>query len=289
MVVYRGGTPGEKVKAPAKINVGLHILGVRPDGYHEIWTILQQINLADELLLLDTPDFSLSLTCNRPDIPVNEDNLCLKAARLLQRETGCRKGVKIHLHKNIPVGAGLGGGSSDAAATLTALNQMWGTGLGKAKLRTLAEKLGSDVPFFLEGGCCIASGRGEVLKKIDRVIKNPMVLVCPNIQISTSWAYKNIKNYRLTSKKENIIFQSSFKKDISDPQIRNILSNDFETPVFEHYPTLKEIKETLLECGAYYASLSGSGSSVYAAFYSSEEARTASQRIHVEGSVHYLE
>lgn len=289
MTRIEGGTSDAIVKAPAKINIGLHIMGLRPDGYHEIRTILQQIALSDEILLWDAPDFSLSLTCTLPDLPTDERNLCIRAAGLLRRKTGCRRGVRLHLRKNIPLGAGLGGGSSDAAVTLKTLNDRWKTGLDKVALKELAVELGSDVPFFLEGGCCIASGRGELLERIDPLIDSPIVLVCPDISVSTGWAYKNIENYRLTSKRENIIFRNCFKWNFSDPMVRNALTNDFEPLLYAHYPTLSAIKQALLDCGAFYASLSGSGSSLYGVFDSLENARRAAQQLSAHGRIFLLE
>ena len=289
MTISDGGTVAVGVKAPAKINVGLHILGLRPDGYHEIRTVLQQINLADEILLEDAPDLSLSLTGDRRDLPAGEKNLCMKAALLLRRRTGCPKGARIKLNKVIPIGAGLGGGSSDAAATLKALNQMWQTGLDQPTLMDLAAELGSDVPFFIAGGCCLAMGRGEILTQIDPIIRDQIVLICPNLRISTARAYENIGNYRLTSQMENIIFQNSLRKDLSNPEFYNTLTNDFESLVFAHYPVLEKLKKTLLMRGAYYSSLSGSGSALYGVFASSEKAKRASEEIQIKGKIYLLE
>lgn len=281
--------PAIRVVAPAKINVGLRILGQRSDGYHEIWTILQQINLADEIVLQSAPDFSLSLRCDDPRVPVGGQNLCLRAAHLLREETGCAEGALIDLKKLIPVGAGLGGGSSDAAAALRGLNQLWNTALDDHSLQKLAAKLGSDIPFFVQGGCCIATGRGELLQGIKKVVNDPIVLVCPDVEISTEWAYKNIKKYNLTSERESIIFQDSFVENLSDPAIKRLLTNDFESLVFDHYPSLLALKESLLDCGAYFSSLSGSGSSLYGVFSTIDDARKASKKLRSGARIYLLE
>lgn len=288
MIIQDGGIGQIRIGAPAKINVGLKILGRRPDNYHEIWTILQQIDLEDEIVLQDELDLSFSLETDLTGIPDNDDNLCMQAARLLRRETGTKRGAHIHLKKRIPAGAGLGGGSSDAAATLKALNQLWELGWDDNTLRKMASQLGSDVPFFISGGCCIATGRGEKLQAIDRVINDPILLICPSETVSTTWAYKNIKNYHLTSNRENIIFHGSISKKLYTSSTIKTLTNDFEPLVFVHYPLLKDIKEELLVKGAYYASLSGSGSSLFGVFFSAEEAIAASEQMSYEGQFFVL-
>jgi 4-diphosphocytidyl-2-C-methyl-D-erythritol kinase len=277
------------VKAPAKVNVGLWILGRRDDGYHEIWTILQQIPLTDEIALQAAPDLSLSVRGTDVQVPQDHTNLCLMAACLLQETTGSTKGARIDLKKVIPVGAGLGGGSSDAAATLVGLNQLWNAGLSNPDLESLAVRLGSDVPFFIRGNCCVATGRGEILQTRDQVITDPVVLVCPDVKISTMWAYKNLKKYNLTSERESIIFQSSFRGNLSDPAIKSLLTNDFETLVFDQFPSLCELKTALLDASSYYASLSGSRSSVFGVFQSLDESRKALVRLPVKERVYLLE
>jgi 4-diphosphocytidyl-2-C-methyl-D-erythritol kinase len=276
------------VRAPAKVNVGLRVFGMRPDGYHQIWTILQEIDLADEILLWESPDLSLMVTPELPNIPTDESNLVIKAANILRQQTGCRQGVRIHLRKNIPAGAGLGGGSSDAAAVLRGLNLLWGLNLDNDTLSSMAAKLGSDVPFFLRGGCCEATGRGEILQQIPPMIRGPVVLICPEISVSTSWAYKNIEKYHLTKGIENIIFQNYIAKQLSDPAVASCFINDFEPLVFNFHPSLKTLKQAILESGAYYASLSGSGSAIYGVFESHAAASKASQKIKTQGQVFVL-
>lgn len=284
----RGGTSGLRLRAPAKINVGLHVKGLRPDGYHEIWSILQEINLTDEIHLEDAPDFSLTVTGSFAQLPLGEENLCLKAARLFRSEFNLHKGAAIELNKKIPIGAGLGGGSSDAAAVMKGLNTIWGLGLSEPSLLQLTAKIGSDVPFFILGECCIATGRGDELVKTNPIVQDPMVLVCPEEHISTSWAYKNIGNYPLTSNLENVNFKDSLSGGLRDSVTRALLSNDFESLVFSTFPALAEVKRFLLDSGAYYASLSGSGSSIYGVFESLKLAKKAHKQIVTRGSKYLL-
>jgi len=279
------GAPDFQIKAPAKINVGLKVLNRRSDGYHEIWTILHQIDLHDRLLMWEDPDLSFSVQTDIPHIPVDDRNLCVKAARLLKKETSCSNGVRLHLEKNIPAGAGLGGGSSDAAAVLKGLNQFWQLNLSDDHLLDMAAILGSDVPFFIHGGVAIATGRGEKLTQISQKIDDPILLICPEIQISTAWAYKNIENNRLTNIVESIIFQDSLPQNIFSLPVIETLVNDFESVVFKKHSTLSKIKKLLNDHSAYYASMSGSGSSLFGIFRSSENAQTAAAKLKSFGRV----
>ena len=201
-----------RLRAPAKLNLYLRVLGKRPDGYHEIETLFERIDLADELTIEPHPD-QLLLTCDAPELSCGEDNLILKAARLLQQVGGTHQGARLHLIKRIPIAAGLGGGSSDAAATLLGLNRLWGLGLTPSRLRELGASLGSDVPFFLaDAPWAIGRGRGEVCEPLDLprlqrsslgangepVEPEPLpgglslahVLVVPNIRLSTKDIYE---------------------------------------------------------------------------------------------------
>lgn len=279
----KGGINQLMIEAHAKINVGLRIGGVRADGYHEIWSVLQEIDLHDEIILREAPDLLLSIAGGPPDLPADENNLCLKAARLLQSHCRLDRGAHIVLSKKVPMGAGLGGGSSDGAAVLKGLNQLWNLRLGGDLLLRLAAELGSDVPFFILGGCCIARGRGELLTPAAPLICDPMLLLAPKIAISTAWAYKNIANYPLTQGLQNINLMDLKKEAFSE-----VLSNDFEPLIFRHHPALGALKDQLLRAGAYFASLSGSGSSLYGVFHSEENARRAFELIQVEGQKYLL-
>lgn len=228
-----------KVEAYAKINWSLRITGKRPDGYHDLETVFQQISLHDTLTF--TPSPSLSLTCSDPSIPTDESNLVLRAARAAGA-TG-----HIHLEKRIPAGGGLGGGSSDAAATLRALAPA-GTPLAE-----LALSLGSDVPFFLVGGTAYATGRGEVLTPLPPVPPTPLLLLLPEERVLTREAFARITRY-------------SPRLGIGAYRSREVFTNDFEEPVFALLPRLRELKERLYAAGAAWAGMSGSGSTIVGAF-----------------------
>jgi 4-diphosphocytidyl-2-C-methyl-D-erythritol kinase len=182
------------VRAPAKINWFLSVLAKRDDGYHDIYSFMQRVSLYDDLLFYGAD--ALEVICDS-DIPL-EDNLVYKAASLLQKYTSCRKGIRIILHKNIPLSAGLGGGSSDAAFALLALNTLWGLGLTKRELTTIGLEIGSDVPFFLNGPSALIEGKGEKITHLNINAPMALLLVKPPVSVSTAWAYKNMK--KLTKK-----------------------------------------------------------------------------------------
>ena len=187
------------VSAPAKINLHLEVLGLRNDGFHELAMVMQSIDLADQLECENTADGSLSLSCDQPGLSCGDDNLIMRAARLLRDRSGFGElGARMHLRKRIPIGAGLAGGSSDGAAALVALNTLWGLGLTLSQLETLAADLGSDMPFCIAGGTQLCFGRGERLERLPAV-SAPMGVVLvkdPSISVSTPWAYGECKRQR---------------------------------------------------------------------------------------------
>lgn len=182
-----------EVKAHAKINWDLHVLGKRPDGYHELDSVMVTVSLHDVLTI--EPASELTLTCSDPSLPTDERNLVIKAARLLKEEHGCPGGARIHLQKSIPAGGGMGGGSSDCAATLLALNQLWQLNLNIAELHRLGAQLGSDVAFFLYGGWCRCRGRGEIVERLpgsERWPAVPLLLILPDLHVSTAEVYNKV-------------------------------------------------------------------------------------------------
>jgi 4-diphosphocytidyl-2-C-methyl-D-erythritol kinase len=241
-----------RVFAPAKINLFLEITGKRPDGYHRLSTVFQTISLGDELTFSAADD--LSLTCSDRSLPVDSSNLVMKAALRLQDALKEPRGAKIHLEKKVPMGAGLGGGSSDAAAVLQALLKLWKRKMPQDALAALAVKLGADVPFFLQGGICAAVGIGEQLKPLKPLPKTWLVLVYPGFGVSTKDAYSKV-----------II---PAKPKGSDPMLKGGLTpsnlfNRFEEFVFPDHPELPRLKRDFLETGAIASLMSGSGSSVF--------------------------
>ena len=242
-----------------KINLGLSILAKRADGYHELETVFYPIAVSDALEIL--PAANLTMTQSGIAVPGDPaQNLCLKAYHLLKKDFPTLPAVQMHLHKNIPMGAGLGGGSSDGTAALMILNQQFTLGLNDQQLIAYASQLGSDCPFFVYNKACHATGRGEVLTPIQLDLSNyQFLLVHPGVHIATAWAFQQLNPH---IKSESI--QAIIEKPITD--WKNYLINDFEAPVFKAEPTLSVIKDQLYQLGAIYASMSGSGSSLFGIF-----------------------
>ena len=264
-------------KTPAKINLGLHIHKKREDGFHELETILQMVTWFDELQLEGTCE-KVELFCDTPEIPNDETNLVVKAARLLQKHfPGRCAGVNITLKKSIPSGAGLGGGSGNAAGVLLALNHLWDLKIPRKDLITMSSELGSDVPFFLMSPCAIGTGKGEILEPIENPINFYILMVYPNLPLSTPWVYGNLK-LKLTKPENNISILANFLIRSKFAQLGAALYNDLEPVVFKRYPEILEIKNELLRSGAGGALLSGSGSTVFGIFDNPDLAKKALAR-----------
>jgi len=260
-------------KACAKINIGLRILGELPNGYHEIETIFQSVDLCDEISVVPA-EGDIRIETDHPDLPRDETNICHRAAKYLREIAGEKKGCTIRIEKKIPVGAGLGGGSSDAATTLHLLNRLWDLNLTDQDLSPIAKKLGADVPFFLNPGTAIAHGIGEDLQPLRKAWNFFGVVVYPNRPISTAWAYKNLK-INLTNIKKYIKLSRYFVEKLFLQEFPLFFKNDFESLVFEACPELREIKLLLLQAGSSFASLSGSGSAVFGLFKQEKMAQEA--------------
>lgn len=247
----------------AKINIGLSILRKRNDGFHDIETIFCPVTIEDILEVVENDEKNakdIVFSNYGIEIPGDEkNNLCVKAFHLLQNEYSLPP-VKVFIHKKIPMGAGLGGGSSDAAFMLKMLNSMYSLGISTEKLKEYAARLGSDCAFFIENKPAFACGRGEKLSPVSLSLAGyDIVLVCPEIHVGTAEAYRNtIPAVPSRSLREKI--------QLRVEEWRETIQNDFETSVFPVYPAIAEIKKQLYEAGAVYASMSGSGSSVYGLF-----------------------
>ena len=256
----------------AKINWFLHILGKRPDGYHEVVTVLQTISLHDELTIQLSEDGSIKLTCDDPTIPTDNSNLIIKAALLLGE---CRQGwfgAHINLAKRIPAQGGLGGASSNAAVALLAINKLWKAGYISVEELLDPSCLGADVPFFFQGGRCAATGTGTDLTPLPDGPKQHLIVVTPNAKVSTAHAYASLNAASLTTSKSDSILSSSLA-DLNSADSRQWpLRNDFERVIFEIEPEIERVKNALLDAGAWGALLAGSGSSVFGVF-DSEAAR----------------
>jgi 4-diphosphocytidyl-2-C-methyl-D-erythritol kinase len=251
-----------KLPSFAKINWTLQIFGRRPDGYHEVATLLQSISLCDELSFELRDDHKISLTCDDPEIPVDDSNLIVKAAKALQAD----RGVDIALKKVIPAKGGLGGGSSNAAVTLLALNHLWQKNLETTDLMNIGKSLGADIPFFLMGGCVEGTGIGTDLSSVDDVPQKHLIVVTPNAAVSTRDAYTTLNRGSLTTSDSASILSSSFAQGVSSDSGQWPLHNDFEVAIFEIEPEIKRAKVALLDAGARGALLAGSGSSVFGIF-----------------------
>ena len=251
-----------KLPSFAKINWTLQIRGKRPDAYHEVATVLQSVSLCDELVFELREDDQISLTCEDPAIPVDDTNLVVRAARALSAQ----QGADIKLFKKIPAKGGLGGGSSNAAITLLALNRLWRLGRSEGDLRQLGAQLGADVPFFFSGGTAVASGTGTELSLVADWPKQWLLIVTPNASVSTATAYAALNAPSLTTTDPVSILSSSFTEPFSGDSSQWPLHNDFEGVIFEREPEIRRAKLALVEAGARGALLAGSGSSVFGIF-----------------------
>ncbi|MEQ8212896.1 MAG: 4-(cytidine 5'-diphospho)-2-C-methyl-D-erythritol kinase [Smithellaceae bacterium] len=265
-----------KKPSPAKINLFLRVLGKRPDGYHNIFSLMQKITLCDELTFLPRSG-GIVLKCPNSDLPVSKDNLVFRAAESILSYAGCSSGVEIILTKYIPAAAGLGGGSSDAATTLLALNEMYQLGLTKAELMQLGAKLGADVPFFIFGDSAFAAGIGDQLTAWENPLKLNIVLINPLFPLPTKLVYESL-NLRLT--KEKINYSIPRLSALSD--ITSEMHNDLEAASFKMHPELIELKQLLLRHGALSAMMSGSGPTVFGIFTDEITAKKTAEAIKKE-------
>jgi 4-diphosphocytidyl-2-C-methyl-D-erythritol kinase len=268
--------PLVEARCPAKVNLALRVLGRRRDGYHEIRTVFQAIDLCDTMEARPARD--LCLTCDEPDLPCDASNLVLRAACLLREHCGVGEGAEIRLRKRIPIGGGLGGGSSDAAGTLLALSALWRLGLGIEALTPLAARLGADVPFFLHGGTAEGTGRGDRIRPIEFAGPRLLLLGLPPFGVSTSEAYSWTDAHLTLPAKDVSVRRSTAGKLPPENDFRWGV-NDLEGGVFERWPGLLAFRDDLLRGGARLALLSGSGSTVFGVFDDSGPLRQAAESL----------
>jgi 4-diphosphocytidyl-2-C-methyl-D-erythritol kinase len=262
------------VLAPAKVNLILDVVGKRPDGYHDVAMLMVRLSLHDRVRVALTPGRDIVVSCPGLELAVGEQNIAARAARLLLDHTGVEIGVNIGIDKQIPAAAGLGGGSSDAAAVLLALNDLLATGLSRSELRSLGVRLGADVPFFLCGEMAAwATGIGEILEPWHGLPPCHLVLVNPRFAVPTAWVYQNLglTHYRHMSKLPR------FPERMED--LAGLLRNDLETVTAVRHPEIGEIKERLVKAGALGALMSGSGPTVFGVFAGPAEAEAAAGRL----------
>ena len=231
------------LKSYAKINLNLKIGATREDGYHELSSLMQQVNLFDVLTFRKLDENKILIKCNKKELE-NENNIAYKAALLVKNRFNMDSGVEIDIEKNIPIGAGLAGGSGNAAVTLKALNELWNLNLKEDELIKLGRELGSDVPFQIVGKTALVEGTGEKITKADSIKEDDVLIIKPDVEISTKWAYEELDKLKSIHQSEN----------------------DFESLVAVKYPIINEIKKELLDGGAVKALMSGSGPSVFGLF-----------------------
>jgi 4-diphosphocytidyl-2-C-methyl-D-erythritol kinase len=248
------------ISATAKINLALDVLYRRPDGYHEVDMVMQSLTLADEILL--EPAENIELLCNHRDVPVDSRNLAWRAAKLIQDEFGINAGVKIIIQKNIPVAAGLAGGSTDAAAVLIGLSQLWGLNLSQSKLMELGLKLGADVPFCIMQQTARAEGIGEKLSRIESGLHCKVLLITPNIYVSTPFVYQQLQT-DLIRRHPKIVEVIAALQTGDIEKLANGWGNVLEEVVLRHFKAVAFIKSLLKAEGFEYCLMSGSGPSVF--------------------------
>lgn len=265
----------ESNRSYAKINIGLKIVRKRADGYHDIETIFKIVSLHDTVTLRKNDSGDIRISCDHSQVPTDQSNICFKVIKLIEEKTNAHYGIDVDIKKNIPVGAGLGGGSSNGASVLVSLNKLFQLGLSHNELMQLGAQLGSDVPFFVGfllgvGNTAVGTGRGEILDFFEWNLTEKVILVYPNIHISTAWAYENYKYYKpwespkksslnLTNTAKSVKFSALLTKQV-------FFDNIFERLVFAEHPKIRGLRETLEKENAVFSRMSGSGSTVFGLF-----------------------
>jgi len=277
-----------KIRAPAKVNLFLRVLGRRPDGYHLLDTLIVPVSLYDVIEIRrvsakrqQPANARITLDCDDPAVPAGEENLAYRAAQLLLEQVDRPTGIHIHIQKRIPLGAGLGGGSTDAAATLLGLNRLFKLNISAARLERLALRLGADVPFFIRARPARAYGIGERLRPVRELVHFWLVIIYPGFPVGTAWVYNKLPK-KLTKPTPGNSIATSLKRF---DRFIDLLVNDLESVTLESYPKIRLLKEKLLREGAAGGLMSGSGSSVFGVFGSKGLAQRAFDRLRNEEGV----
>lgn len=265
-------------KAYGKINLGLDVLRRRPDGYHEVKMIMQMVDIYDTLTFEKREDNQIVLSANREDIPCDESNLIYKAAKLLFDYKQVSYGVNIHLEKRIPVAAGMAGGSTDAAAAFTGVNELFELGVSQKELMELAVKVGADVPYCILGGCALSEGIGEVLTPLPNPPYCEMVIAKPDINVSTKYVYENLNLPELKKHPDIDGIKAAIEAGNLEGVIER-LENVLESVTVKKYGIIQDIKDEMISLGASNAIMSGSGPTVFGFFDTREEAEAAKEKI----------
>lgn len=271
-----------RLKAMAKINLGLDVVRKREDGYHEVRMIMQTVNLYDKLFISVSEEPGIRLKTNLNFLPVNENNLIYRAAKLLIDEFEIKEGVDIQLQKFIPVAAGMAGGSTDAATTLIGMNQLFDLNLSRRQMMERGVKLGADVPYCIAGGTMLSEGIGEILTRLPDVPRGYVLVAKPGVSVSTKFVYSNLKLNQLKIHPDidgqiEAIRRQDFKN------MAKLMGNVLETVTIPEYPIIQEIKDFMMKQGAVNAMMSGSGPTVFGLFTNHRQAEAASEKLRDSG------
>lgn len=270
------------VKALAKINLGLDVVRRREDGYHEVKMIMQTIHLFDRVQLKKKKEAEVTLRTNLSFLPVDENNLAYRAAEMLRTEFDIKEGVEINLEKHIPVAAGMAGGSTDGAAVLYAMNEMFELGLSKQMLMDRGVKLGADVPYCIMRGTALAEGIGEKLTQLPPMVKCPVLIAKPQISVSTRYVYEHLQlSDQSVHPDIDKLVEKIKEKDLE--QIGAAMGNILETVTIPEHPEIEAIKSCMIKAGAVNAMMSGSGPTVFGLYATREEAKRATEAVREQG------
>lgn len=270
------------VKALAKINLGLDVVRRREDGYHEVKMIMQTIHLFDRVQLKKKKEAEVTLRTNLSFLPVDENNLAYRAAEMLRTEFDIKEGVEINLEKHIPVAAGMAGGSTDGAAVLYAMNEMFELGLSKQMLMDRGVKLGADVPYCIMRGTALAEGIGEKLTQLPPMVKCPVLIAKPQISVSTRYVYEHLQlSGQSVHPDIDKLVEKIKEKDLE--QIGAAMGNILETVTIPEHPEIEAIKSCMIKAGAVNAMMSGSGPTVFGLYATREEAKRATEAVREQG------
>lgn len=276
------------VKALAKINIGLDVTGIRDDGYHEVKMIMQTVNLFDKITISKVTEPGVSMTTNLKFLTVGDDNLCIKAAKLLIEEFDIKEGIRISLEKHIPVAAGMAGGSTDAAAILFGMNKLFKLGLSRKDMMERGVKLGADVPYCVMRGTALAEGIGEILSPLPPMVKCPVLIAKPGIAVSTKQVYEALDSCfdKVVHPDIDGIIEDIKSQDLA--AICSKMGNVLEDVTIPMHPVIADIKKCMMDNGAVGAMMSGSGPTVFGFFNDNKTARAAKEALTKSGMVKQL-
>lgn len=276
-----------QIKAYAKINLGLDVLRRRPDGYHEVRMIMQTVGIHDDLEFTRLADDRIVITVDQEELPADESNLIYKAAKRMKEEFGISEGICVKLTKRIPIAAGMAGGSADAAATIHAVDALFGLGLSLKEKQAFGVKLGADIPYCLMGGTALSEGIGEILTALPDVPEAALVIAKPDLDVSTKFVYENLHADQLEEHPDIDGMAESIRQGDLDG-VTSRLGNVLETVTCRHYPVIEKMKELLKANGADNALMSGSGPTVFGIFSDDEKAERAHRAMEASGLARQL-